>query len=337
MSEAAPLVSVLIPARDAAPTIGMALRTVQAQTISDWEVVVVDDGSTDSTAAIVEGLAVADRRIRLLRLPPTGIVGALNAGLALCRAPLIARFDADDLMHRDRFALQLSFLNAQPGLAGAGTLIRCFPRRSLRDGMLRYERWLNSVVEVETITHERFVESPLVHPSMMIRSTVLRAVGGWRDSRWAEDWDLWLRLFEGGHKLGKVPRRLHFWRDIPTRLTRTDARYAEGALVEARAHFLARGPLKDRSAVLWGAGPVGKALLRALDREGARVEALIDVDPRKIHQIIHGRRVLPAAEVSRVRPAILLAAVGAEGARDEIRRAAHAAGFIEGADFFACA
>jgi hypothetical protein len=203
--------------------------------------------------------------------------------------------------------------------------------------MLRYERWLNSVVDVQTIARERFVESPLVHPSMMLRASVLRAVGGWHDSVWAEDWDLWLRLFESGHTFGKVPQRLHFWRDIPTRLTRTDSRYAEGALVEARAHFLTRGPLQGRSAVIWGAGPVGKALLKALDRAGARVEALIDVDPRKINQIVHGRRVLPATEVSRIRPSVLLAAVGAEGARDEIRRAALAAGFIEGADFFACA
>ncbi len=298
---------------------------------------VVDDGSQDATAAIVESLAAADTRIRLVRLPPSGIVPALNAGLVLCGAPWIARFDADDLMHRDRLADQLAYLESRPALAGAGTLVRCFPRRSLKDGMVRYENWLNSVVDVETIARERFVESPLVHPSMMIRATVLRDAGGWRDSSWAEDWDLWLRLLEAGHLLGKVPRRLHFWRDIPTRLTRTDSRYAEGALVEARAHFLARGPLQKRSAVIWGAGPVGKALLKALDREGVRVEALIDVDPRKIHQVVHGRRVLGATEISRIRPAVLLAAVGAEGARDEIRRAALAAGFVEGADFFACA
>jgi hypothetical protein len=82
---------------------------------------------------------------------------------------------------------------------------------------------------------------------------------------------------------------------------------------------------------------VGKSLLLALDREKAKVDALIDIDPRKINQVVHGRRVLPMSALADIRPAVLLAAVGAEGAREEIRAAAIAAGYTEGVDFFACA
>jgi len=332
----APAVSVLIPVWNGARTLGEAFDSVRAQTLTDWEAVVVDDGSTDSTPDLLR--ALLDPRIRFISTPPRGIVPALNAGLELCRASLVARFDADDLMHPDRLALQAKALIEQPGLAGVGSLIECFPRDALRDGMRRYESWLNSLVSPDEIRRERFVEAPVVHPSMTLRRDVLLNVGGWHDSPWPEDWDLWLRLLEHGHKLAKVPQVLHFWRDGADRLTRTDARYSPEALTTARAHYLTRGPLNDRPAVVWGAGPVGKGLMKALRFEGATIEAFIDVDPRKIGQRVHGLPVLNQTQLSRFRgSAVLLAAVGAAGARDEIRIAAAAAGFVEGADFFACA
>ena len=107
--------------------------------------------------------------------------------------------------------------------------------------------------------------------------------------------------------------------------------------MRARAHFLARGPLLHRSAVLWGAGPIGKGLLSELDRAGASVEAFVDIDPRKIGQRVHGRRVLAPDALPHFKSCVVLGAVGAPGARGEIRTAVTAAGFTEGTDFFACA
>lgn len=332
-----PLVSVLVPARDAAATLHSALASVRAQTLAEHEVVLVDDGSRDGTAELVTKLARADDRIRLERVPGLGIVGALNHGLARCRAPLVARFDADDLMHRDRLQLQVAALVADPTLDGVGSLVRCFPRPTLRDGMRRYERWLNEVVTVDEIHRERFVEAPLVHPSVTLRRSALEAVGGWQDTPWPEDWDLWLRLAGAGFRLGKIPKTLHFWRDGATRLTRTDARYGLAKMALLRAHHLARGPLAGRPAVVWGAGPTGKELVRALDAEGVRVVAYVDVDPRKIGQRVHGRPVLAESALPVEPGAVLLAAVGAAGGRADIRAAALARGYVEGVDFFACA
>lgn len=336
-ASAPPAVSVLLPARDAQATLSSALASVAAQSFADHEVVVVDDGSRDSTAAVARGFAERDPRIRLLRTAGLGIVGALNAGLAACRGALVARFDADDLMHRSRLERQVAALAAEPGLAGVGSLVRSFPRASLRDGMRRYEAWQNSLLTPLAVARERFVEAPVVHPSMTLRREVVLAAGGWRDTAWPEDWDLWLRLLEAGASLGKVPAVLHYWRDGAARLTRTHPRYSLEALTRARAHFLARGPLQGREAVLWGAGPVGKALMRALDAEGARVAAFVDIDPRKIGQRVHGRPVHGARGFGRSPGVVLLAAVGAPGAREEIRAEALARGFVEGEDFFACA
>lgn len=336
MRPRSPTVSVLLPARNAATTLGAALNSVRAQSFSDFEIVLVDDGSTDDTGALAQSFARAEPRLRILTTTGLGIVGALNAGLDACRGELVARFDADDLMHRDRLALQVEALQRDPSLAGVGCLVRSFPRHCLRDGMRRYEAWLNSMCEPHELTNERFVEAPLVHPSVTLRRAVLQRVEGWRDSAWPEDWDLWLRLFESGARLAKVPKVLHFWRDHPVRLTRTHPRYSADALTRCRAHYLARGPLRRRSVVVWGAGPVGKALVKALDAEGARVVAYVDIDPRKIGQRVHGRPVLPPDAIP-ADDVVLLAAVGAAGARDEIRAEALSRGFLEGESFFACA
>jgi glycosyltransferase involved in cell wall biosynthesis len=330
-----PQVSVLIPARNAAATLRSALASVQAQRFDDWEAIVVDDGSTDDTLKVL--MQLNDSRIRVVSSDARGIVGALNLGLEHCRAPLVARFDADDLMHRDRLQLQVEALRQSPQLAGIGSLVRCFPRVSQRDGLRRYEAWLNSLVSAEEVRHARFVEAPLVHPSVTLRTEALRSIGGWHESAWAEDWDLWLRLLERGDEIAKVPRVLHYWRDHPERLTRKDPRYSLEAHMKARAHYLARGPLAAKSAVIWGAGPIGKALMKELDRLGAKVVALVDIDPRKIGQIVHGRRVLRPDELKDWREAILLGSVGAPGARDEIREEARKRGYTEGVDFFACA
>src|SRR5439155_1302689 len=116
---------------------------------------------------------------------------ALNLGLAHCRGELIARMDADDLVHPDRLRLQAEMLAMDAALGAAGSLIDCIPR-PLSPGMARLERWLNQTVTAEQCRNARFIEAPLVHPSATFRRDALQ--GGWEDHGWAEDWDLQLRM-----------------------------------------------------------------------------------------------------------------------------------------------
>ncbi|HWE23565.1 MAG TPA: glycosyltransferase [Myxococcales bacterium] len=325
------MISVLLPARNAEATISVALEGLLAQRGSPpFEVICVDDASTDSTRALLDRFARVDRRVRIVPGEGRGLVAALQLGLSHCRADLIARMDADDAVHEDRLRLQADLLASDPSLAAVGSLVSCFPG-PLTPGLARLERWLNSIVTPEECESARFVEAPLVHPSTMFRREALAAVGAWRDAGWAEDWDLLLRLVEGGWRLGKVPEVLLSWRDSPGRLTRTGDAYQPEKMVALRAHHLARGPLRERSFDIWGAGPTGKKLARALESHGLRPRRFFDVDPRK--RLARGVPVLAESDLRRPEGNLLLCAVGAAGAKEDIRAQLEPRGFVEGRDF----
>ena len=337
-----PKISVLMPSFNAAATLEASLASIAAQEYSDYEFVIVDDGSTDATPQILAEHAQRDSRLRVIRQVHGGIVAALQAGLSTCRGVYVARMDADDIAAPERLARLAALLDAQPGLDVVSCLVRGYPEADVRGGFRIYLEWLNSLVSHEDITREIFVESPLPHPSVMFRRERVLAAGGYEEHGWPEDYDLWLRLYLAGMHFGKVPEILLDWREHPDRLTRTDARYSLENFLRAKAHYLVHGPLADRDAVIvWGAGMMGRRLSKHLLRGGAPVAAFVDIDPKKIGRTRRGRPIIaPEALEDAVRAArapIVLAAVAARGARVLIRERLEAMGFREGADWLAVA
>jgi len=335
---ASPSVSVLLPVYNAQETIRQAVESLLRQTFLEFEIVAVDDGSTDGSAAILDDLARDDPRIRVLHLPHAGLVPALNAGIAECRADLIARMDADDVCHPERLRLQVEFMRENPDVSVCGCLVRSFPRNDVKGGFLRYEAWLNSLLAHEEIARDIFVESPLAHPSVMMRAPDLREIGGYRDLVWPEDYDLWLRFFMAGKRFGKVPRTLLFWREHAQRLTFTDSRYALENFLRLKAHFLAQLPSREsRPLIVWGAGMTGRRLTKHLIREGVQPIAMVDIDPRKIGRIVRGAPVIRPEDLGGHPDTFVIAAVGSEGARDLIRAQLLGMGRVESRDFICAA
>jgi glycosyltransferase involved in cell wall biosynthesis len=327
-------VAVLMPARDAARTVRAAASSILRQTFRDLSLVAVDDGSSDGTGERLQRLAERDGRVTVVSGPGEGIARALARGLARCDAPLVARMDADDLAHPRRLELQLEALAADPTLAAVGSQVKLFPRRALRQGMVRYVGWLNGLTSKALVERDLFVEAPLVHPAALIRRAPLDAVGGWRDGPFPEDYDLWLRLAEAGGALTNVPRVLLGWRESASRLTRTDGRYALARHRALKAAALARTWLaRRREVAIWGAGETGKATADALAAEGVRAVLFVEVDRKKIGRTARGAPVVGVDQLRRARGLPLLVAVGAPGARDLIRAELQRAGWEEVRDF----
>ncbi len=356
-----PVVTVVLPVRDGAATLGAALESLRAQTFTRFEVVVVDDGSRDSSARIARECGQRDERFRLLGGDGTGaslsgigpdtaaaparrggnaggIVAALQRGLAAARGRYIARMDADDRCHPERLAAQLDLLERSPGLAGCGTGVRYVPESSVTPRAAEYAAWLNSMTDRDTVAANIFVECPLAHPTFMFRAGALADVGGYRDRGWPEDYDLLLRLWRRGHCFAAVPRVLLDWGNDPGRLSRNHPAYSLAAFRSCRVHHLRRSVLGARSGVVvWGAGPTGKSLAREFAAQGVEVRAFVEVDPRKIGQQIHGAPVCEAEAARGFADALHVGAVARSAGREAVRGAAVGVGLVEGVDFVAMA
>ena len=347
-----PSVSILLPVWNAEQTLEACLHSVQRQTLKEWECVVVDDGSNDGSVEVAQQIASSDRRIRVVETEHLGLVSTLNTGIDHCEAPLVARMDADDLMHRTRLEQQKSTLDAASDLCGVGSHVRLFPRRitnqiderplpgestQVRKGRGGYESWLNSITSRDEVSREAYVECPIAHPTLMLRRDTL-ANYRYRDMGWPEDYDLVLRLLAQGQSLVVVPSRLLSWRDHDARLSRTSRAYSLEQFVACKAYHLCETLLRERTDyVLWGYGDTGRAMFKALAKHDRYPSHIVELHPRRIGNTIQGAKVIHPDALSSLERKPLIASVAGAGAREEIRQALGRLNYREGKDFVCAA
>lgn len=333
------LVSVLLPVRDAAAHLPACLDSLLAQTLPDFEIIAVDDGSQDQgrTLAMLRGYAARDARLSVLASEHLGIAGALNLAACHARGTYLARMDGDDLCHPDRFARQVAALDDRPELDAVGCLVRFGGDAERCGGYARHVEWLNTLLDHEAMRLGVFRDAPLAHPSAMFRAASFRRFGGYRQGPFPEDYELWLRWLEAGARLGKVPQTLLTWNDPPQRLSRTDPRYGQDSFHRLKAGYLARWLARNNPyhPTVWvvGAGRVTRRRVDHLLAQGVRVEAYLDIDPRKIGNTVSGRPVLHHEAVPRAGEAFVLSYVGNPGAPELIGNFLRGRGYKPGRDY----
>ncbi len=195
------MISVIMPVYNAERYVAEAVQSILDQTFRDFEFIIVNDGSTDGSLAILERFAKSDPRIKLISRPNTGLVFALNEMLELARGEFIARMDADDVAIPDRFAQQLRYLAQHPDVVAVGCRVYLIDPKGRR----LCEAFGDPDHEAIDRAFMRGEGGAIAHPTAMIRTTALRAIGGYRPEFFpAEDVDLFLRLAEHG-RLGNLP------------------------------------------------------------------------------------------------------------------------------------
>jgi glycosyltransferase involved in cell wall biosynthesis len=318
-----PAVSVLLPVHDASAWLAASLASLWRQTFADFEVVAVDDGSTDGSGEMLELAARREPRLRVIHTPHRGLPRAIATAHRHARAPLLARHDADDLSHRDRFALQVAFMRAHPRVAVLGTRLRLFPAAAVRPGMRRWVEWHNALLEHHEMAREVLVESPLAHATALLRRRWIERVGGWVDRGWPEDLDLWIRLLEAGARFAKLPRVLYGWRQHTASATWRDPSFSRGRVLALKRDALDRGLLRGQRAIsVVGVGASLYDWSSALALRGLHVRVVEQDRPAAAGP--HSAQLLP-------RPAVLV--FGAAPARRRWREALTRARMIEGRDF----
>lgn len=213
-------VSVVMAAYNAEATIDSAVESVLRQTFDDFELVLVEDGSTDSTADRIARIAEGDARVRVVPNEQNlGLIRSLQRGLELARAPLVARMDADDLCHPDRFTLQVAHLDAHPEIGVVGSRYRLF---SEDPAHARVDERHDGYYRAEGIRDGR---TPIAHPTAMFRRELVDRFGSY-DERWAhaEDHELWARWYSRGVRFAVLDQRLLDYRIHAGSVTASKAR-----------------------------------------------------------------------------------------------------------------
>ncbi len=251
-----PIISIVMPIYNDEATLSECIESTLAQTLHTFELVIIDDGSTDQSKTILENYAAKEKRIKLLRHAHQGIVPSLNLGLRHCQGAYIARMDGDDLMHPQRLEKQILFMEKHPDLGLIGSWVAGIPQ------MTAYQEWSNSLVTDEAIKAEIFVESPIMHPTFFGKHEIFETLKGYRENPWAEDYDFLLRAYQHQIRFGKVAEFLVQKRNSPTRLSQLDWKYKRPAMFHAKLHyFLQCGFLEEKKGVIIaGTGPSGRKI-----------------------------------------------------------------------------
>ena len=312
-----------MPVRNAEKTVGAAVESIQNQSMEDWELVIVDDGSVDNTRETIGRFMQNDNRIRLFTESQIGIVHALNQGIEISTGSLIARMDADDTAHPDRFESQFSFLNENQKVGLVSSRVNFRGNPSVHAGYAAYVDWTNSITSWNEIRSNRFVESPIAHPSVMFRRSLVENFGGYRTGDFPEDYELWLRWMNRGVMMVKLEKFLLDWHDSPDRLSRKNTRYSPEAFYKIKAYYLADWLNSEghtqRPIWIWGAGRITRKRTKFLMDHGVQFSGYIDIDPRKTGTMLGQTPVVQPEEIPFKLNPFIISYVGNRGARVDIR------------------
>ena len=282
-----------MPAKNTATFLDSCLNSILQQTELYWELIAIDDHSTDSTWQILQAFAKKDKRIKVLQNDGKGIIDALRLAYKNSQGQLITRMDSDDIMRPEKLATLKNQL-VQKGVGHLATgQVQYFSATELGDGYQKYQNWLNGLTAKGNNFQEIYKECVIPSPCWMIYQTDLDKCQAFLPNRYPEDYDLCFRFYENGLTLIPNNQILHEWRDYPNRTSRTDKNYADNRFLDLKVHyFLKLEQDKKRPLVLWGAGKKGKLIARQL------IEAKIDFhwvcnNEKKIGKDIYGQLLLP--------------------------------------------
>ncbi|TYC12005.1 glycosyltransferase family 2 protein [Bizionia gelidisalsuginis] len=259
------LVSILIPFKNTEHYLTECLASLLNQTYTHWELIIVDDHSTDNSYNLVKSVADADSRITLLKNEGFGIISALQLAFSYSEGKLITRMDSDDIMHTSKIETLAKNLITHGRYHVATGLVHYFSEEGISDGYRHYENWLNKLTITGNNYSEIYKECVIPSPCWMVYKKDLEAVNAFNTSRYPEDYDLTFRFYDAGYKVIPCENVLHYWRDYTTRASRTNPHYAQNSFIDLKLHyFLKLNKDISRPLVVWGAGKKGKTIAKRL-------------------------------------------------------------------------
>jgi len=332
-----PQISVVLPAFNAENCIVPCLKSIQSQTYTNFEVIVVNDGSADHTKQLVEQFCHSDQRFHLIDQEHAGVTAAFHKGFQAGKGLLVARMDADDIMLPKRLELQINYLQQHPQIGVVSGMVQYGGSREHQQGYAMHIDWLNSLRDEDEIFQARFIDSPVANPSIMFRRELWQVHGGPKEGDFPEDYEQWLRWMEEGVRFGKVHEPVIIWNDPPRRLTRNDSRYSPEAFARVKTPYLIKHVLRNynnRKIAVCGAGRVTRKRYREfLNEIMPMISCFVDVAPQRVGGTIDTKPVVKLESITNPEEYYVVVLTAMHGARDGIRSNLTEKGFSGSADF----
>lgn len=277
-----------MPVKNAERFLAQCLQSIVDQTEQYWELIAVDDDSTDNSLSVLQKFAESDARISVLQNTGNGIIDALRLAYSHSEGEFITRMDADDKMAKTKLqTLKRSLKNSGIGHLAVGQ-VEYFSESVLGDGYKRYESWLNKLTAEGANYSDIYKECVIPSPCWMIFRDDLKQCDAFNPNTYPEDYDLCFRFYR--EKLNVIPCQeiLHYWRDHPDRSSRNDANYADNRFIELKTNwFLKLDHQPEKKLIVWGAGKKGKQIAQLLSKLNIPFRWVCN-NPNKIGKDIYG-------------------------------------------------
>ncbi len=316
-----PLVSIIMAVKDTEPYLPECLDSILAQTYPHWELLAVNDHSTDRSSDILRSYAAQDSRIRVYNSDRPLLIPTLQVAYHHSQGPLINRMDSDDRMPVDKLeALVKAWQQHGLGTVIAGGTEHFVDEGEVGDGFRRYERWLNDVARRSAHYQEIYQECVIPSHSWLIHRDDLDAVGAFDPEVYPEDYDLCFRFYRQKLRVVGLDKVLHYWRDRPDRISRTWECYQDNRYFDLKLrYFYELDRDQSRPLVLWGAGRNGKDLAKQLLTYEDTFHWVCD-NPRKIGKDVYGIRMEDFQRIPELDNSQVIIAVASQDDKETIRR-----------------
>jgi len=285
-----PHISIVMAVKDTEPYLHDCIDSIIAQTYTDWELIAVNDHSSDRTPEILQAYAQKDPRIRVFDSEGYKLIPTLQHAYKYCRGTLINRMDSDDKMPDYKLQVLLNeWKKHGEGTVIAGGTEHFVDEGQVGDGFLRYEKWLNKVAKNSTHYQEIYQECVIPSHCWLIHKNDFDRAGAFDPVVYPEDYDLCFRFYREGFKVVGIDYVLHYWRDRSNRISRTWEEYKDNRYFKLKVkYFYELDRDKKRPLVLWGCGRNGKDMAKLLLEQGDSFEWVCD-NSKKIGKDIYGR------------------------------------------------
>lgn len=314
-----PLVSIITPFKNTERFLAECLNSILQQTYTNWELLIVDDHSTDDSYNLVKTFAKKDRRIKLLKTNGNGIIDALKLGYKHSTGVFITRMDSDDIMLPNKLNVLAHNLVTYGKKHVAVGLVEYFNANGIGPGYKSYELWLNKLTKAGDNYSEIYKECVIPSPCWMLHREDLEACDAFNPDVYPEDYDLTFRFYKYNYKCIPCNDVIHKWRDYSTRTSRTHIHYAQNHFTSLKVkYFLNIDYDNTKTLVIWGAGTKGKLIASALIKHNIPFEWICD-NPNKIGKDIYGKRLLNFNTLKTIKNSQSLIAVGNKEAQKDIR------------------